>query len=325
MNTFIWPLVFLILPLPFFIRLIFKPVEAHTETPSALRVPFFDRVYGLSIGSGFTPARWQKWALILAWICFVIAGARPAFLGDPVPVSTEGRNILLTLDVSGSMREKDFDYGGIPVSRLQMVKAVVSDFLVKRQGDNVGIVVFGSRAAPYVPLSFDLKTVKSLVDEIGVGMVGEQTAIGDALAVSVREIMKVPAESRMIILLSDGVETAGSVSIPRAIELAKKEGIKVYTIGIGPDEAQRSGFFALMGAGSELDEKTLREIAVQTGGSYFRAKSTADLENIYQTIDQMEKITGKDQFVQLRRELFYYPLILGLLFLWMTFWRGRRI
>lgn len=324
MSIFLWPFAFLFLILPFAVRF-FLPPQENQGSVQALRVPFFERVKSFTtVGQTIVVHQERKW-LVLAWVLFVLAAMRPVWYDKQVPLPQEARNIVLDIDVSGSMQETDFDLNGKPVSRLSMVKAVVDDFLKKREQDNVGLVLFGSEAYTYVPLSFDKKTAQALLKEVAVGMAGEMTAIGDGLAMGVQNAIKVPAQSRVIVLLSDGYANAGVVSVSEALSLAKKNNVKVYTIGVGSDIKEVDSFFgtSLINPAADLDEKTLSEIANQTGGQYFRAKSTDDLKQIYSIIDKLEKSPQKELTVRPQKELFYLPLIGGLFFLALA-WLNRR-
>lgn len=315
MEHFVWPFILLILPLPWLVRIFSARLKNKSVevTPGALRVPFFDRVAAFGTFQGAPDTRTAGYWLIAAWLCFVLAAMRPVTYGTAADIPREARNIMLAIDVSGSMGEQDFDVAGRPVSRLSLVKNVVSDFIAKRTGDRLGLVVFGSEAHTLAPLSADLKTLSDLFADVGIGIAGEQTAIGDALALAVENTAKVPADKKVIILLSDGYNNAGVISVGQAVELARKQGITVYTIGIGADQ-KAMDFFGMLPiqTGPALDEKTLMAIADATGGRYFRARSTADLVNIYQIIEQLETTPIEDNPVRPRIELFYIPLILGL-------------
>jgi len=233
---------------------------------------------------------------------------------------------MLTIDLSTSMMRKDFDLNGHSISRIDIVKNVVRDFIIKRTGDRLGMVVFGTTAHTLAPLSQDMKTLDELFADVDLGIAGEKTAIGDALAVAVQDTAKVPEGKKIIILLSDGFSNAGVISVPQAIELAKKQKIAVYTIGIGSSNTQNSGpIDKLLGGGNNYtwDEQTLRMIAKETGGQYFRAQSTKDLVSVYRKIDRLETTKVDSPLARPKRELFYYPLALGLLF-WFFAGRNRR-
>ncbi len=330
MELFLWPLMFLLLPLPLIVRRVFSRTETESTTQTtivALRVPFFNQVSHFTVpNAGGTP-RPTKWPLILTWILCVCATARPVWYDTAQALPQNARNIVLALDTSGSMQEQDFDINGQPVTRLDLVKAVVDDFVQKRTGDEISLVVFGSEAYTYTPLTYDLKTVQKLLREVNIGMAGEMTAIGDALALGVGNVAKLPADSRIVVLLSDGKTNAGVVNVPEAIEIAKKTGVKVYTIGVASKPRQVKNFFGfneIVDPAADLDEKALTYIAQSTGGQYFRATTSQELKGIYDLIDTLEKSEQDGQLYRPRKELFYWPLT-GALFCFLIACYKRRL
>lgn len=311
MTGFDFPLMFALLPLPLIVRLVLPPVNYRNE--DALRVPFFSEMESLTLSGGrkiLGSARFRRMLGGLIWILLVTAAAGPRWTGAPAKIPSEGRNLMLVLDISGSMDEADFVLQRTPVRRWDAVQAVANDFIRKREGDRVGIVLFGERAYLYAPLTFDLKTVSDLLGEADVGMAGAQTAIGDALGIALKTMADVPAQSKVVVLLSDGAANAGRMKPLEAAELAGKMKVKVYTIGAGSEAVQRGGLFGMtpFAAGDEIDEKTLVEIAKKTGGRYFRAKNTGELAEIYKEIDALEPVKNDDVFVRPVKTLFYYPL-----------------
>lgn len=311
MTGFAYPIMFLLLVVPLIMRAVLPRVNDGNE--DALKVPFFDDMDRLSPAAGrfvFGGLPFRRMLGALIWILLVTAAAGPRWVGDPSKVPSEGRNLMLVLDISGSMQEADFAIQNQAVRRWDAVQAVADAFVRKRQGDRVGIVLFGERSYLYVPLTYDLTTVSDLLREADVGMAGSQTAIGDALGLALKTMIDVPADSRVVVLLSDGVANAGVMKPSEAAELAKKMGVKVYTIGAGSDTVQMTGLFGMMQMprGDEIDEKTLQEIADQTGGRYFRAKNTQELLEIYKDIDALEPVKNDDVFVRPVKTLFYYPL-----------------
>ncbi|MGN0919339.1 MAG: VWA domain-containing protein [Alphaproteobacteria bacterium] len=296
-----------------------KPAPEISETSGAIKVPFFNRLKKISAPKSGSFSKNPLWAL-LAWLCLVIAAMRPVWLGDPIPVQNNARNIMLALDVSGSMGEEDFDLKGLPVTRLDMLKALTDSFITTRNGDNIGLVIFGSEAYIYAPLSPDIKTLRELNSEIGIGIAGTQTAIGEALALATQNSASVPAESRIVILMSDGYANAGSVTVDEGLKLAQNQGVKVYTVGIGSSAKMVQDFFGIIEVNPslDLDEETLKKIADETGGKYFRAKTTKDLAEIYALINQLEPVEQAAHFIKPRKELFYVPLLMGMLFFLMA-------
>ena len=311
MTHFVWWGLFVLLPLPLIMRLVLPRVG--DKSVEALKVPFFNDVTALPTSRRLTALSGLKARRIFGafiWALLVCAAARPQWTGEAAKVPSEGRNLMVVLDISGSMREPDFELNGRRVTRWDAVQAVADSFVKKREGDRVGVVLFGERAYLYAPLTFDLKTVSDLLKEADVGMAGTQTAIGDALGLALKTMIDVPAQSKVIVLLSDGAANAGWMRPLEAAEIAAKSGVKVYTIGAGSDSVLVQGLFGAvkMSRDGEIDERTLKEIAEKTGGEYFRAKDTQQLQRIYDKIDALEPVKNDDVFVRPVKELFYYPL-----------------
>ena len=326
MFSFLWPFIAFILPLPWILRHILKPVPKQ-ETPAfAIYVPFFKRLESQNTKDSIVlPQKTKIWA-VLGWFLLVLSCMRPTWLGDPVALKQSAHNIILAMDVSGSMSERDFTMNLIPQTRLDMLKKISDDFILGRKGDNLGLVIFGSEAYTHAPLSPDIKTLRELVSEIGLGIAGDQTALGEALALAVRTASSVPADSQIVILLSDGYSNAGQLSPEEAIKLAKNQNIKVYTVGIGSDAKTVRSFMGnfQINPSLDLDEATLKKISDETGGKYFRAKSVDDMKNIYTTIDQLNPIMKDTDFIRPQKGLFYIPLALALLFFGIVLYQKRR-
>lgn len=311
MTGFSFPFLFFLLPLPLIVRTFLPPVENQGE--DALKVPFFTEMetlspHGRRLISLELPFRRIIGALV--WVLLVTAAAGPRWTGKPVKIPNEGRNLMLVLDISGSMDEADFVIQNRAVRRWDAVQIVADAFIKEREGDRIGIVLFGERAYQYAPLTMDLKTVSELLREADVGMAGQQTAIGDALGIALKAMADVPAKSKVVVLLSDGVANAGRMKPLEAAEVAMKTGVKVYTIGVGSEVMQNGGLFGLMpfAQTDDIDEKTLKEIAAKTDGKYFRAKNTQELLGIYKEIDALEPVKNDEVFVRPVKTLFYYPL-----------------
>jgi Ca-activated chloride channel family protein len=318
MLTFLWPWFALVLPLAWGIRRLLKPAPRMSRTMGAIRVPFWDRLNQSGSGKQATEnSAFSKFLTIMAWVFLVLSAMRPIWWGEPIANQQSSHNIMLALDVSGSMEEQDFDINRQPVTRLQMLKALSDQFIKSRQGDHLGLVIFGSEAYTYAPLSPDITTLRELLGEVGIGIAGTQTAIGEALALAVQGVASVPTDSQIVILMSDGASNAGRVSVDEAIKLAVGQGIKVYTIGIGSDAKMIQDFFGLIqiNPSQNLDEETLLGIAQKTGGRYFRAKSTQELAEIYNLINQLEPVERESEWIRPRKELFYIPLMVAMLLL----------
>lgn len=237
---------------------------------------------------------------------------------------------MLAVDISGSMGTEDLQLKGQIVNRLTVVKNVVSQFVVARDGDRVGLILFGTNAYLQAPLTFDLATVNRLLTEAPVGIAGGKTAIGDAIGLAVKRLRQRPDGDRVLILLTDGANNVGEVAPVKAAELATQEDIRIYTIGVGADEMRLPSIFGVFGSrvvnpSAELDEDTLTAIAEATGGRYFRAQNTAKLVEIYEIIDAMEPIEQDAETYRPTAALYHWPLAGGwliIMFLLLCDWRG---
>jgi len=327
MIHFVWPWLLTVLPLPLLIRWLLPPAEQGEE--AALRTPF---MYGIQLPSQTSKQSTNKrWLLILAttiWLLLVFAAMRPQWLGDAVELPLTGRDLMLAVDLSGSMQEEDFILNGQAVDRLTATKMVAGNFIRKRIGDRLGLILFGERAYLQTPLTFDRDTVATLLLESAIGLAGKKTAIGDAIGLAVKRLKDNPTESRVLILLTDGANTAGVVDPVKAAGLAAQRGLTIYTIGIGADEMIVRGLFGnrRVNPSRDLDETALKQIAQQTGGRYFRARDTKQLQQIYAVIDQLEPLEQEQQLFRPRRALYYWPLGLALflgLLLTIPTWRRR--
>ena len=289
MFEFHWPLAFLLLPLPWLYR---RWLPAAETRSAALQVNFIERLQALAPLSveGSSPGR--KWPYVLIWLLLVCAAARPQWLGEPLPTASSGRDMMLAVDLSGSMEFRDMQLDDQEVNRLTLVKQLLGEFVQRRRGDRLGLVLFGSQAYVQAPLTHDRQAIADWLDESFIGLAGRETAIGDAIGLSIKRLQTEPAASRVLVLISDGANTAGSVSPLRAARLAAEHQIRIFTIAIGADAPAQDSVFSFLGLQTdpsiELDEDSLREIAELTGGEYFRARSADDMEAIYQRLDQLE-------------------------------------
>lgn len=308
MFEFTWYWAWLLLPLPWFVYRFSKPVVQ----PAAVRLPKLPA----GIGQQQPDTRWRKAIMALAWFCLLGALARPAWYGDPVEINPEHRDMLLAVDLSGSMSIEDMvTPGGQNIDRLTAVKQVLSDFIAKRQGDRLGLVLFANHAYLQTPLTFDRNTVQEQLGRAVLGLIGQSTAIGEGLGIATKTFIDSEAPQRVIILLSDGANTAGVIDPAEAAELAARSNVTVYTVGVGAEEMLQRSFFSTrkVNPSRDLDEKMLTKIAEMTGGQYFRARNPQELENIYQLINQMEPINTAQQTWRPRQELFRYPLAIAVL------------
>lgn len=308
--SFIWA--FLFLPLPFIVALLLPP--APISNKAALRVPFFKNIQTKLKTKRKSRSLSRLLLALLAWVLLVTAAARPQFIGDTIKQPITGRSLMMAVDISGSMQAADMVISGRAVTRLTAVKAVASDFIEKRKGDRIGLILFGSQAYLQAPLTFDRKTVNILLGESQLGLAGRETAIGDAIGLAVKRLRKEDEKNRVLILLTDGANTAGNVEPLKAADLAAQEKVKIYTIGIGADgRIIQTPFGRQRVGGTELDEPTLVAIAEKTNGRYFRAHDVKDLQKIYASLDKVEPISEDELSYRPVKELYYYPLALALI------------
>lgn len=313
MFEFAWPWVFLLAPLPWLLR-IWLPAADSGE--AALKISFLSELEGLTGRRARVrlPAFQQQAPFVLIWILLLLACARPQWLGEPLPLPASGRDLLLAVDVSGSMDYADMTWEDQEVSRLTLVKHLLGEFIDGRQGDRVGLILFGSRAYLQSPLTFDRQTVRAWLEEAQKNIAGPQTAIGDAIGLAVKRLRQRPAQSRVLVLVTDGANNGGEIEPLTAARLAAAEGIKIYPIGIGADPEQ-SGVLGMLGfnPGIDLDEPSLRAIAEATGGEYFRARDSQELQAIEASLDQLEPVAQKPTLARPTLALYSWPLSAALL------------
>ena len=302
-----WWWSFLLLPLPWLVYRFYpaKPQQAAIQLP---RLP-------QGIGEKQNKSRLLQVLMVLGWVSLIGALARPVWYGDPIQIEPEHRDMMLAVDLSGSMEVEDMNLGGgRHTDRLTAVKAVVTDFIQKREGDRLGLVLFAEHGYLQTPLTLDRNTVAAQLDRAVLGLIGETTAIGEGLAVASKTFIDSEAPQRVIILLSDGANTAGVIEPLEAAQLAKDHQVTIYTIGIGADEMERQSLFGsyTVNPSQDLDEKMLTEIANMTGGRYFRARDPQELLKIYDVINSLEPISTATQTWRPRDELFRLPLAVAL-------------
>jgi Ca-activated chloride channel family protein len=324
MIHFAWPWMLAALPLPWLLSRLLPP--AHADG-AALFIPFATAFGDDGLPAGTRRPRALAALLTLAWLLLVAAAVRPQWLGEPQPVPATGRRLLLAVDVSGSMAAQDMAGGQ---SRLQVVQQIAGDFIQRRHGDQVGLILFGTRPYVQAPLTTDLATVDQFLHEAVVGVAGRQTAIGDAIGLAIKRLRADPAAGKasepkgdtVLILLTDGANDAGEMPPEAAAELAARAGLRIYTIGVGA--AVQQGFLGISG-NADLDEGTLKAIARATGGEYFRATDARDLQKVYARIDALEPSAGREQWYRPSTEWFDWPLGLALLLsLTAVLWREWR-
>ncbi len=317
MITLAWPLVLMLFPVPWLVRYFAKPIEQARG--SSLRVPFFQDIMALeSSGSARnTESRVSHrfWMGILIWSVLLLAAARPQWIGDPIALPVNGRDLMLAVDISGSMEIPDFTLKGNQVDRLTVVKEVAGEFIRRRRGDRIGLVLFGANAYVQTPLTFDRETVHTMLREAEIGLAGKETAIGDAIGLVIKRLKQQPHDKRVLILLTDGANTAGDISPIQAAKLAAKQNIRIYTIGVGAEQMEVASLFGnrTVNPSKDLDESTLKEIAELTGGVYLRAKDTLQLDEVYQRLDRMEPAAQEAELFRPTQELYPWPLGIALL------------
>ncbi|MEZ5507114.1 MAG: VWA domain-containing protein [Gammaproteobacteria bacterium] len=313
-----WPL--LLFPLPWIFRALMK--RAASADNGMLRVPFFASINELANSKerqAGSHSRSMRFLLFCIWTLLVIAAAGPLYIGDPITIRDKARDLMLAVDVSGSMVYQDLRVKGEQVDRLTAIKHVLHEFIERRNGDRLGLILFGSQAYLQTPLTFDRVTLRQLLDEAQIGIAGKSTAIGDAIGLALKRLQDRPNDSKVLILLTDGANTAGEIAPLQAAKLAAQKGLKIYTVGVGADEMVTPGILGTrlgsrrINPSADLDEETLSGIAQITGGRYFRAKSTESLRQIYQLLDQLEPVESDPETFRPIRALYYYPLGLALL------------
>lgn len=312
MISFAWPWLFALAPLPLIIY--FLPAKKSANQQSALIMPVLINVNSVAHSE---QQKRKAPLLILAscWLLLILAIARPQWLGEPVDIPSEGREMMIAVDLSGSMEIEDMSINGRSVNRLQMLKVVLGDFIARRASDRLGLILFGDDAYMQAPMTFDRKTVKQMLDESELGLVGRKTAIGDAIALAVKRFDDKKDSNKVLLLLTDGQNTAGKIPPEQALELAVAKDITIYTVGIGADEMLQQSLFGTrrINPSSELDEKSLTDIAKQTGGQYFRARDSQGMSEIYALLDKLEPIEQEQQQMRPLTALFYWPLAIAAL------------
>lgn len=316
MWSLAWPWALLAIVMPLIIRPLLPEAKGLSE--AGLRIPNIDSFSALRDRSGKEQLRnWRFWLATLAWILLVLAAARPERIGDELDVPVAGRNLMLAVDLSGSMDQKDFELAGRRVDRLTATKAVASDFIQRREGDRIGLILFGERAYLQVPLTLDRETVNILLMEAFIGLAGEKTAIGDAITLAVRRVYEQETDEgdQVLVLLTDGANTAGEVQPLKAAELAQQVGLRIYTIGIGAEQLEVASLIGgrrRINPSADLDEDTLTQIAGLTGGRYFRATDTASLQDIYKLVDELEPVEEPESGYRPVKSYYFYPLGLAI-------------
>jgi len=325
MIHFEWPWLLLALPLPLLIY--WLPSKKQSQS-AALKIP---HLLGGVTATQYSNSKNKAPLAILTfvWILTVLSATRPQWLGEPIDIPTEGREMMIAVDLSGSMQVEDMELNGNTVNRLDMLKVLLGDFIERRQGDRLGLILFGDDAYMQTPMTFDKKTVKQMLEETVLGLVGKKTAIGDAIGLAVKRFDEKKNSNRVLVLLTDGQNTAGKITPDQAIELAVDKNVTIYSIGIGADVMIQRSLFGTrkVNPSSELDESTLSKMAEQTGGRYFRARDSQSMSQIYQLLDNLEPVEQEQQQMRPLTALFYWPLSIAatISFLYLLFIRLRHV
>lgn len=300
-----WPWLLLLLPLPWLVSRLLPAAPRGGAIQLPASITWRD--------SGVSDAVRRPWLAWLCWGLLLLAAARPVWLGELVSLPASGRDIVVAVDLSGSMDERDISFRGRTVQRLAVVQAVAGDFIERREGDRLGLVLFGQNAYLQSPLSLDRATTRQLLEEAEVGLAGQKTAIGDALGLSIKHLLDAGRnQDRVVVLLTDGENNAGHLNPDKAAELAQQSQVRVHTIGFSGEQTVRMGPF-IQRRQSPIDAKTLQRVADMTGGRFFAAQSVAELEQIYALLDEIEPVQVDTLSFRPRKELHFWPGGLALL------------
>ncbi|MBQ1612303.1 MAG: VWA domain-containing protein [Alphaproteobacteria bacterium] len=315
---------------PWALVLVFAPFLMYHLAPAvkgmhgdALRVPFLKDIARINILSGslwgygakYVGSKVHLWLLYIAWCLLSMAVARPQFVGEPIRINNYGHDILIVTDISVSMLEPDFSYQGQRLDRLTAVKLAAAEFIKQRPNDRIGLILFGTNAYLQAPITYDKQAVIDTLWATDAGMAGRSTAIGDAVGLGLKVLRQNNHNTpKIMILLTDGENNDGSLSMAEVFKLAHEENVKIYTIGVSSENTVINSFFGIkLPQNGELDEQSLQTLASETRGRYYRASDTDKLQQIYREIDKLEPSSNDDQYVQESKELFYYPASLALL------------
>lgn len=305
MTDLAWPWALVLLPLPMLVYWLLPP--ARPVGGRALRLPARLPLAELA----GTPERRRRglhlFLAALAWSLLVLAVARPQWLGEPAALPMSGRDLMLAVDVSGSMEQPDFELNGQPATRLAVVKQAARAFIERRVQDRIGLILFASQPYVQTPLTYDRAAVAQMLEEAVVGIAGRDTAIGDAIGLAVKRLREQPEENRVLVLLTDGDNTVGQLAPLQAAGLAARAGVRIYSIGLGGTVgAAAAGGYRLQRAADDLNPALLREVAEMTGGRAFTAADARELAEVYRTLDRLEPNVRQLETYRPAREL--YPL-----------------
>jgi Ca-activated chloride channel family protein len=326
MFEFAWWWILLLFPLPLLAR---AALPAAARQQQSLHLAHAGRfISPRSVSLRPTASVWLLPGLV--WLLLLSALAQPQWVGEPVPLQQERREMMIALDLSASMQADDMMLDGRQVSRLEAAHSILAEFIERRHGDRVGLIVYADNAYVYTPITSDLNTVAELAREAQLGLAGQRTAMGDAIGLSIRYFSEREADERVILMLTDGMLNGGVIDAEEAMQLATSHDVKVHSIGIGSDEMVVRGLFGdrRINPSADLDEAFLTELAERTGGRYFRARNTDDMRAIYALLDDIEPVSDDENSMRPRRALTHWPLaaaaLLALMQLLLTVWPRRR-
>lgn len=306
MFEFAWWWILMLFPLPLLVRMLL-PASSRQQVPLYLaHAGRFISPRSVSLKPSL-----RVWLLPgLIWLLLLTALAQPQWLGEPVPLKQERREMMIALDLSASMQADDMRLNGRQVSRLEAAHSILAEFIERRHGDRIGLIVYADNAYVYTPITSDLDTVAELAREAQLGLAGQRTAMGDAIGLSIRYFSEREADERVILMLTDGMLNGGVIDADEAMQLATSHDVKVHSIGIGSDEMVVRGLFGdrRIDPSADLDEAFLTEISERTGGRYFRARNTEDMRDIYAVLDDIEPVSDDENSMRPRRALAHWPL-----------------
>ncbi|WP_144213951.1 vWA domain-containing protein [Shewanella donghaensis] len=308
MFSIAWPWLLLLLPLPW----LFKSKKVAKSSGGHLQLPGIADAENVVTASPDKPSRKLYWIM---WLCLLCSLTRPQWLGEPIELPSEGRDLMLAVDLSGSMQIQDMVVEGKTVDRLTLIKHVIGDFIERRNGDRLGLILFADHAYLQAPLTQDRRSVAKFLADSEIGLVGKQTAIGESIALAVRRFDTVNDSNRVLILLTDGSNNAGNIEPEVAARIAAERNVTIYTVGVGAEVLERRSIFGTekVNPSLDLDETQLQKLADMTNGHYFRARNSEELAQIYQKIDELEPVSRDQLTYRPKNELFYWPLLLALL------------
>ena len=314
MLEFAYPLALLAIPLPLLAWWLLPP---QRERVSALRVPFFEQIAAAAgsearAGAVILRRRWlQLLVATLVWFLLVAGLAKPEWVGEPIVRTEAARDIMLALDLSGSMDYHDFPgEDGTDISRFEAVQRVVDQFVAERESDRIGLIVFGTKAYLQLPFTRDLETARALVDLMEVGMAGPKTALGDSIGLAINSFEASEIDDRLLILLTDGNDTASTMTPINAADIATLNGIEIHTIGIGDTDATGE---------DRVDFAVLAAIASRTGGEFYNAEDEAALDAVYRRIDQTAVADVRTQSWRPRESLVHWPVGIAVILVLLTY------